>query len=90
MWVSLSTEEAEYIAVASCTSQIIWIQSQLRDYGISMRKILLYCDSESVIRIIHNPVQHSKTKHIALRYHFIEDHIEDRNAEVHFVRSTDS
>lgn len=43
--VSLSTVEAEYIAVAPCTLQIIWIQSQLRDYGISMKKIPLYCDS---------------------------------------------
>jgi len=47
-------------------------------------KIPLYCDSESAIRICHNPVQHSKTKHIALRYHCIKDHV-----EVHFVRSTD-
>ena len=87
--VSLSTAEAEYIAAASCTSQVIWIQSQLRDYGLNMKKIPLYCDSESAIRICHNPVQHSKTKHIALRYHFIKDHVEDGNVEVHFVRTTD-
>ncbi|CAH1450223.1 unnamed protein product [Lactuca virosa] len=84
-----TTAEAEYIAAASCTSQVIWIQSQLRDYGMSMKKIPLYCDSESAIRICHNPVQHSKTKHIALRYHFIKDHVEDGNVEVHFVRSSD-
>ncbi|KAI3515899.1 hypothetical protein L1887_14804 [Cichorium endivia] len=48
-----------------------------------------YCDSESAIRICHNPVQHSKTKHIALRYHFIKDHVEDGNIEIHFVRSND-
>ncbi|KAI3791236.1 hypothetical protein L2E82_04934 [Cichorium intybus] len=87
--VSLSTAEAEYIAAASCTSQIIWIQNQLRDYGVSMKRIPLYCDSERAIRICHNPVQHSKTKHIALRYHFIKDHVEDGNIEIHFVRSND-
>ncbi|XP_042757496.1 secreted RxLR effector protein 161-like [Lactuca sativa] len=43
--VSLSTAEVEYIAVASCTSQVVWIQSQLRDYGINMKRIPLYCDS---------------------------------------------
>ena len=37
----------------------------------------------------HNPVQHSKTKHLALRYHFIKDHVEDGNVEIHFVRSSD-
>ena len=54
-----------------------------------MKKIPLYCDSESAIRIFHNPVQHSKTKHIALRYHFIKDHVEDGNVEIHFIRITD-
>ena len=44
---------------------------------------------KSAIRICHNPVQHSKTKHIALRYHFIKDHVEDGNVEIHFVRTTD-
>ena len=68
--VAISTVEAEYISAAACTSQIIWIQSQLRDYAINMNMIPLYCDSQSAIRICHNPVQHSKTKHIALRYHF--------------------
>ncbi|XP_052624770.1 uncharacterized mitochondrial protein AtMg00810-like [Lactuca sativa] len=65
-YVSLSTAEADYIAATSCISQVIWIQSQLRDYGLNMKKIPIYCDSESAIRIYHNPVQHSKTKHIAL------------------------
>lgn len=54
-----------------------------------MKKIPLYRDSGSAIRICHNHVQHSKTKHIALRYHFIKDHVEDGNVEVHFVRSAD-
>ena len=87
--VPLSTAEAEYIAATSYTSQVVWIQSQLRDYRLNMKKIPLYCDSESAIRICHNPVQHSKTKHIALRYHFIKDHVEDGNVEIHFVRTTD-
>ena len=54
-----------------------------------MEKISIYCDSESAIRICHNPVQHSKTKHIALRYHFIKDHIEEGNIEIHFVKTTE-
>ncbi|KAL7597761.1 hypothetical protein Lser_V15G21859 [Lactuca serriola] len=87
--VSLSMAEVEYIAAASCTSQVVWIQSQLRDYGLNMKKIPLYCDFESAIRICHNPVQHSKTKHISLQYHFIKDLVEDGNVEIHFVRTTD-
>ena len=85
--VSLSTAEAEFIAAAACASQVIWMQSQLKDYGFNMKKIPLFCDSESAIRICHNPVQHSKTKHISLRYHFIKDHIQEENIEIHFVRT---
>jgi len=59
------------------------------DYAINMKKITLYCDSQSAVCIYHNPVQHSKTKHIALRDHFIKDHVEDGNIEVHFVKTTD-
>ena len=40
-----TTAEAEYVDVAACTSQVIWIQSQLHDYAINMKKIPLYCDS---------------------------------------------
>ncbi|KAI3499752.1 hypothetical protein L1887_35561 [Cichorium endivia] len=87
--VSISTVEAEYVAATACTSQIIWIQSQLKDYPINMRKIPLFCDSQSAIRICHNPVQHSKTKHIALCYHFIKSHVEEGNIEVHFVHTTE-
>ena len=67
--VAISTTEAQYVAAAACTLQIIWMQSQLRDYAINMKKIPLYCDSQSARRICHNPIQHSKIEHIALRYH---------------------
>ncbi|TLX70168.1 DDE-type integrase/transposase/recombinase [Labilibacter sediminis] len=83
--VSISTAESEYIAAASCCSQILWIQSQLLDYGYKMKKIPIYCDSTSAISICHNPVQHSKTKHIDLRYHFIKDHVQEGNIEIHFI-----
>ena len=85
--VSLSTAEAEYIASAACCSQVIWMQSQLRDYGYNMRKVPMFCDSTSAMRICHNPVQHSKTKHISLRYHFINDHVENGDIELHFVHT---
>ncbi|KAJ9558506.1 hypothetical protein OSB04_013120 [Centaurea solstitialis] len=67
--VSLSTAEAEYVAAASCCSQIIWMRTQLRDYGFKFDKIPIYCDSKSAIAISCNPVQHTKTKHIDIRKH---------------------
>ncbi|KAJ9536628.1 hypothetical protein OSB04_un000177 [Centaurea solstitialis] len=58
--VSTSTAESEYVAAASCCSQVLWMQTQLRDYGFVYKKIPIYCDSKSAIAISANPVQHSK------------------------------
>ncbi|KAI3685589.1 hypothetical protein L6452_34838 [Arctium lappa] len=65
--VSTSTAEAEYVAAASCCSQVLWMRTQLRDYGFDIDKIPILCDSKSAIAIYANPVQHSKTKHIDIR-----------------------
>jgi hypothetical protein len=45
-------------------------------YGLSYKltKVFLLCDNESAIRMVDNPVEHSRTKHIAIRYHFLRDH----------------
>ncbi|KAJ9567272.1 LOW QUALITY PROTEIN: hypothetical protein OSB04_003238 [Centaurea solstitialis] len=82
--VSNSTTEAEYVAAASCA---LWIQTQLRDYGYSLNKNPILCDSKSAIAISANPVQHSKTKHIDIRYHFVKHHVEEGNVELYFVTS---
>ena len=63
------------------------MKTQLMDYGYMMLRILVYCDSESAITISHNPIHHSKTKHIELRYHFIKDHILKGNIELIFVHT---
>ncbi|KAJ9546376.1 hypothetical protein OSB04_018919 [Centaurea solstitialis] len=85
--VSSSTAESEDVAAASCCSQVLWMQSQLRDYGLEYKKIPIYCDSKSAIAISANPVQHSKTKHIDIRYHFLKDNVEKENIELYFVNT---
>ncbi|GKD60547.1 hypothetical protein Tco_1298056 [Tanacetum coccineum] len=56
---SISSTEAEYIAFFGCCAQILWMRSQLTDYGFQFNKILLYCDNKSVIALCCNNVQHS-------------------------------
>ncbi|KAJ9557015.1 hypothetical protein OSB04_011629 [Centaurea solstitialis] len=85
--VSTSTAEAEYVAAASCCSQVLWMKTQLLDYGYKLKRVPIYCDSESAIAITSNPVQHSKTKHIDIRYHFIKDNVEKCNIEMFFVQT---
>ncbi|KAI3715137.1 hypothetical protein L6452_22106 [Arctium lappa] len=83
--VSTSTAEAEYVAAASCCSQVLWMKTQLRDYGQQFDRIPILCDSKSAIAISTNPLQHSKTKHIDVRYHFLKDHVEKGTIEMYFV-----
>ena len=72
--VAISTAEAEYIDAGSCCAQILWIKQQLSDFGITMYNVLIFCDNTSAINITKNLVQHSRTKHIEIRHHFIRDH----------------
>jgi hypothetical protein len=72
--VALSTAEAEYIAIGHCCAQLLWMRQTLRDYGYKLSKVPLLCDNESAIRMADNPVEHSRTKHIDIRYHFLRDH----------------
>ncbi|GJR55772.1 putative ribonuclease H-like domain-containing protein [Tanacetum coccineum] len=68
-----TTGGSEYVAAASCCGQVLWIQNQLLDYGYNFMDTVIYIDNTSTICIIENPVQHSKTKHIEIRHHFIRD-----------------
>ena len=71
--VSTSTAEAEYVAASACCSQVIWRQYQLLDYGLRFQATSIFCDNDATIRICKNPVEHSKTKHIDIKVHFIRD-----------------
>nr|GEZ28957.1 Gag-Pol polyprotein [Tanacetum cinerariifolium] len=84
---ALSTAEAEYVSLSACCAQVLWMQTQLTDYGFHFNKILIYCDSKSAIAISCNPVQHSRTKHIVVRYHFIKEHVEKGTIELYFVKT---
>ncbi|GKA17684.1 retrovirus-related pol polyprotein from transposon TNT 1-94 [Tanacetum coccineum] len=70
---SMSSAEAEYVSLSACCAQVLWLRTQLTDYGFHFDKIPMYCDSKAAIAISCNPVQHSRTKHIDVRYHFIKE-----------------
>ncbi|GJX93813.1 pyruvate dehydrogenase (acetyl-transferring) kinase, mitochondrial [Tanacetum coccineum] len=64
---------------------ILWMRSQLTDYGFAFNKIPLYCDNRSSIALCCNNVQHSRSKHIDIRHHFIRDQVEKGMVELYFV-----
>ncbi|GKB70549.1 retrovirus-related pol polyprotein from transposon TNT 1-94 [Tanacetum coccineum] len=84
---AMSSTKAEYVALFASCAQVIWMRTQLKDYGFNYNKIPLYCDSQSAIAISCNPMQHSRTKHIHTRYHFIKKHTENGIIELYFIRT---
>ncbi|GJX08931.1 retrovirus-related pol polyprotein from transposon TNT 1-94 [Tanacetum coccineum] len=85
--VAISSTEAEYIALSGCCAQVLWMRSQLTDYGLGFNKILMYCDNKSVIALCCNNVQHSRSKHIDIRFHFIKEQVENGVVELYFVNT---
>ncbi|GJY10679.1 hypothetical protein Tco_0378864 [Tanacetum coccineum] len=84
---AISSTEVEYIALSGCCAQILWMRSQLTDYGFQFYKIPLYCDNKSVIALCCNNVQHSRAKHIDVHYHLIKDQVENGIVELYFVQT---
>ena len=55
------------------------------DYGLSQNTMVVYCDNSNVVDISKNPIQHSRTKHIEIRYHFIKDLVERKVVVLEFI-----
>ncbi|GKF52882.1 hypothetical protein Tco_0159792, partial [Tanacetum coccineum] len=83
---AISSMEAEYIATGFC-AQILWMRSQLTNYGLGFNKIPMYCDNKSAIALCCNNVQHSRSKHIDIRFHFIKEQVENGVVELYFVNT---
>ncbi|WVZ89784.1 hypothetical protein U9M48_036147 [Paspalum notatum var. saurae] len=84
--VALSTTEAEYVAAASCCSQLLWMKATLSDFGLRFGRIPLLVDSTSTIYVAKKPVLHSRTEHIDVRFHFLRDHYEKGDIDlIHVV-----
>ncbi|GKC70374.1 hypothetical protein Tco_1116257 [Tanacetum coccineum] len=82
---SMYSAEAEYVSLSACCAQVLWLRTQLTDYGFHFDKIPMYYDSKAAIAISCNPVHHSRTKHIDVRYHFIKEQAKKGIVELFFV-----
>jgi hypothetical protein len=83
--VALSTAEAEYVAAGQCCAQLLWMRQTLQDLGYNLSKVPLLCDNESAIFLVDNPVDHSRTKHIDIRHHFLRDHQQKGDIDVYHI-----
>ncbi|GKB79161.1 retrovirus-related pol polyprotein from transposon TNT 1-94 [Tanacetum coccineum] len=82
-----TSRKAEYIALSRCCAQILWMRSQLTDYGFQFNEVPLCCNNKSAIALCCNNAQHSRAKHIDVHYYFIKDQVENGIVELYFVRT---
>ena len=87
--ISLSTIEAEYIAAATCCTQILWMIQTLADLKVTyIDPIPIHCDNTSAISVSKNLVLHSETKHIPIKYHFLKEQVTNRIVQLNYIPST--
>nr|GEY82034.1 copia protein [Tanacetum cinerariifolium] len=79
--------KVEYIALSGFYAQVLWMRSQLTDYGLRFNKIPMYYDNKSAIALCYNNVQHSRSKHTDIRFHFIKEQVENGVVELYFVNT---
>jgi hypothetical protein len=85
--VALSTTEAEYMASVDASKQALWLQQLLQELQFNFDTITLYNDNNGCIGLSKNPINHEKTKHIAMRHHFLREQVQAGNITVKHVPS---
>jgi len=86
--IALSTAEAKYVVVASSCTQLLWMMQTLQDFQITCTPpISILCDNTSAISLSKNPVMHSKTKHISIKYNFLREQVLEQNVKLEYIPS---
>ncbi|GJX33746.1 hypothetical protein Tco_0245303 [Tanacetum coccineum] len=88
--LAISTTKAEYVSAEKVCQQALWMKQALIDYGVRLDDIPIMCDNKGAIDLIKNPVQHSRTKHIEIRHHFLRDNVQKGNISIEKVSSEDN
>ncbi|GJV52763.1 hypothetical protein Tco_1448504 [Tanacetum coccineum] len=88
--LAISTTEAEYVSTGKACQQALWMKQALVDYGIRLDDIPITYDNKGAIHLSKNPVQHSRTKHIEIRHHFLRDNVQKGNISIEKVSSEDN
>jgi hypothetical protein len=74
--------------VVECCTQVEWMKQTLQDIKTTFEEpTIIHCDNTSMISLSKNPVQHSKLKHIPIKYHYLRDQDENKNIKLEYVKT---
>nr|GEW30448.1 copia protein [Tanacetum cinerariifolium] len=88
--LAISTTEAKYVSAGEACQQALWMKQALIDYDVRLDDVSIMCGNKGVINLSKNPVQHSRTKHIEIRHHFLRDNVQRGHISIKKVSSFDS
>ncbi|GJX44151.1 retrovirus-related pol polyprotein from transposon TNT 1-94 [Tanacetum coccineum] len=88
--LAISTTEAEYVSARKAFQQALWMKQALIDYNVRLDDVPIMCDNKGAIDLSKNPVQHSRTKHIDIRHHFLCDNVQKGHILIKKVSSVDN
>ncbi|GJX39392.1 retrovirus-related pol polyprotein from transposon TNT 1-94 [Tanacetum coccineum] len=88
--LAISTTEAEYVSAGKACQQALWMKQALIDYDVRLDDVPIMCDNKGAIDLSKNPVQHSRTKHIEIRHHFLRDNVQKGHISIEKVSSVDN
>ncbi|GJR65554.1 hypothetical protein Tco_0011619 [Tanacetum coccineum] len=88
--LAIFTTEAEYVIARKACQQALWVKQALVDYGIRLDDIPIMCDNKGAIDLSKNPIQHSRTKYIEIRHHFLRGNVQKGNISIEKVPSEDN
>ncbi|GJS01359.1 hypothetical protein Tco_0317867 [Tanacetum coccineum] len=90
MALAISTTEAENVSARKACQQALWMKQALIDYHIRLNDVLIMCDNKGAVDLSRNPVQHSRTKQIEIRHHFLRDNVQKGNISIERIASEDN
>lgn len=85
-----STAEAEYISLAHCSREVLFLRQLLKELDYEQQSTTIVEENQACIAIADNPTQHSRTKHIDVRYHFVREHVRVLDLALQYVESKEN
>ena len=87
--VAVSTTEAEYMSAASAVKEGVWLRKLFYSLDIPISTIDIYCDNQSAIKLLKNPIFSVRSKHIDIAHHFARERVQRKEVTFHYISTNE-